>query len=213
MIEKHIVNIGFPRTGTTWLWKCAGFEPKFDKENNILTNSLDFDRYIDYYKKYQISANFQPSLWCVDKEIIEFVHQYATHITCIVRNPFDFVERYFDWIRKDQDHDVLTQYLVSSGYVNYRGVVDRWASGPARFRVFFFEDLEQNPAIFFKEYMAFCQLPIAETNTIDYTTKVNANPKRKKIKLNFTDDQISVINQEIDRFQLVVDKDLTHWKK
>mgnify|MGYP000595244359 CR=1 FL=1 len=35
MIEKHIVNIGQARAGTTWLWKCANFDPVYDKENKI----------------------------------------------------------------------------------------------------------------------------------------------------------------------------------
>jgi hypothetical protein len=213
MIEKHIVNIGQARAGTTWLWKCANFDPVYDKENKILMKSLDFDQYIKYYNQYQVSANFQTNLWYVDREIIQFVQQHASHITFIVRNPFDFVERYFDWICQGHDYKTLTQYLVLTGYVNYRDIVDRWASGAKKFKIFFFEDLANNPKIFFKEYMAFCQLPIAETDTFNYNTIVNANPKQEKIKLNFTNDQINFVNHEIDRFQSVVDKDLTHWKK
>jgi hypothetical protein len=90
--------------------------------------------------------------------------------------------------------------------------VDRW-SGAAKFQIFFFEDLEQDPAKFLEEYMAFCQLPFAENTLINYNTKVNVNPKQEKIKLNFTDKQIALVNQEIDRFQTVVSRDLAHWKK
>jgi hypothetical protein len=213
MIEKHIVNIGQPRAGTTWLWKCAKFDPELDKENDILMESLDFDQYVRYYKQYQVSANFQTNLWCVDQAIIQFVQQHATHISFIIRNPFDFVERYFDWIYQEQNTDTLTQYLVSSGYVNYYDIVTRWAAGAKKFQIFFFEDLERDPTVFFKEYMAFCQLPIAKIDTFNYNTKVNANPKTEKIKIDFTDDQINFINHEIDRFQQLVDTDLTHWKK
>jgi len=212
MIQKHIVNIGHPRAGTTWLWKCAGFEPRVDKENSILTTSLDFDHYTKYYSQYQVSANFQTNLWCMDTEIIKFVQQQATHITFIVRNPFNFVERYFDWVHRGQDVDTLTKYLLSNGFVNYKDIVDRW-SGAVKFQIFFFEDLEQDPVKFLEEYMAFCQLPVAENTLINYNTKVNVNPKQEKIKLNFTDKQIALVNQEIDRFQTVVSRDLAHWKK
>jgi glycine cleavage system H protein len=75
------------------------------------------------------------------------------------------------------------------------------------------EDLENNPYKFFKQYMEFCQEPIAKNKNIDYNRKINANPKTQKIKLEFSSDQINLINQEIDRFQQVVDRDLTHWKK
>jgi hypothetical protein len=211
MIEKHIVNIGFPRTGTTWLWELAEFEPR-DKENNILTTSLNFSQYIDYYKKYQISANFQTNLWCVDREIIKFVHQHATHISVILRNPFDFIERYVDWIHTDEDIETLTDYIVTSGFVKYCDIVDRWSTTNAKFQIFFFEDLERDPFNFFKEYMNFCQIPIAKNKDIDYTLKVNANKKQNKIKLKFTNNQINFINREIDQFQSIVDKDLRHWK-
>jgi hypothetical protein len=213
MIEKHIVNIGLPRSGTTWLWKCGEFEPKGDKENDILMKSLEFDRYIKYYNQFQVSANFQPNLWCVDREIIQFVQQHATHITFIVRNPFDFVERYFDWIHRDQEVAALVNYILSRKFINYKNIVDRWSTGAAKFQVFFFDDLDQNPSAFFKEYMSFCQLPVVENNMFDYNKQVNANPKQKKIKIDFTDKQILAINSEIDRFQSIVDRDLTRWKK
>jgi hypothetical protein len=213
MIKKHIVNIGHPRNGTTWLWAHAGFEPNDDKENLILNTDLNFDRYVEYYSQYLVSANFQTNLWCVDREIIKFVHQHATHITFIVRNPFDFVERYFDWIYHGQDIATLTEYIISSGYVKYKNIVDRWAIGNAKFKVFFFEDLEHSPVEFLKEYMTFCQLPIEENKFIKYNVKVNANPKQEKIKINFTNTQIDLINQEIDQFQSIANRDLTHWKK
>jgi hypothetical protein len=149
----------------------------------------------------------------VDREIVQFVQQHATHISIIVRNPFDFVERYFDWIHRDQDTATLTQYLVSSGYVNYRDVIARWVVGAKKFQIFFFEDLEHDPETFFQNYMTFCQIPIVETDRFNYHTKVNANTKQEKITIDFTKHQISFINQEIDRFQMMVDRDLSHWKK
>lgn len=213
MIQKHIVNIGYPRSGTSWLWKFAEFEPKFDKENSILTTSLDFDRYVKYYCQHQVSANFQTNLWCIDREIIKFVQQQATHITFIVRNPYDFIERYFDWIHHEQDVVTLTNYLVFSGFVNYKDIVDRWSTGAKKFQIFFFEDLKQNSFRFLEDYMTFCQLPVAENKLIDYNVKINVNPKKERSKLNFTNAQIAFVNQEIDRFQTLVSRDLTHWKK
>ena len=213
MIEKHIVNIGFPRTGTTWLWYSAGFDPDHDKENNILTTDLNFDQYVRYYSQYQISANFNPSLWCVDREIIKFIQQHATHITFIVRNPFNFIERFFDFIHRGEDVAVLTESLVFGGFLNYKDIVDRWTDSNTKFKILFFEDLEHDPTKFFQEYMDFCQIPIAKNKIINYNVKVNANLKQEKIRLNFTSDQTKFINQEIDRFQTLVDRDLTHWKK
>lgn len=213
MIEKHIVNIGLPKTGTTWLWAHGLFTPYFDKENTILTDELDFDRYVKYYSRFRDSANFQTNLWCVDREIIKFVQQHATHITMIVRNPYSFIESYFDWIHVDQSADQLTNFIVDSGFVQYRDIVERWHTNDHRFKIFFFDDLEQDPFDFFQDYMQFCQMPVVKNNNINYNTKINPNRREQKTKLKFTDQQVNFINQEIDRFQSVVDRDLTHWKK
>ena len=63
--------------------------------------------------------------------------------------------------------------------------------------------------------MDFCNepIPIAKMSDIDYTIKINANPKFKKSKIEFTTAQIKYINNEIDRFQMLVNKNLSHWKR
>ena len=213
MIEKHIVNIGYPRCGTSWLWRCAKFEPVHDKENKILMTDLNFDRYQAHYNQYQVSANFQTNLWHVDREIISFVHQHASHISIILRNPYNFSERYFDWIHRPQNQSDLVNYIVSAGFLNYYDVVTRWMPGARKFKIFFFEDLESSPQQFFEDYMSFCELPIANSQHINYNTKINANPKLKKTTIEFTENQILFINQEIDKFQQLVDRNLSHWKK
>lgn len=214
MIDRHIVNIGYPRSGTSWLWNCSGFAPRHDKENTLLMDDLNFDQYVKYYSQYRISANFQPNLWHVDTEIIKFVQQHASHITLIVRNPFDFVERYIDFINPDQvPTETLMNYVIYSGSIKYRDVATRWGSSAKKFQIFYFDDLEKNPFRFLTEYMAFCQIPVVKNPNIDYNLKFNANPKKEKIKINFTKDQIDFINHEIDLFQSVVDRNLTQWKK
>lgn len=214
MIEKHIVNIGYPRSGTSWLWYHADFEPKQDKENQILMTTLDFKRYVDYYSQYKISANFQTNLLVVDTEIIKFVQAHATHISLIVRNPYDFVERYYDWISANSPTDP-TDFIVYQGLLNYHDIFQRWKPGSQKFGLFFFEDLELDPDGFYKNYMYFCNepIPIAKMSNIDYTIKINANPKFKKSKIEFTTAQIKYINNEIDRFQMLINKNLSHWKR
>lgn len=213
MIDQHIVNIGFPKTGTDWLWSHAGFGPLSAKENRILMQELDFDKYIKHYSQYRVSANFQTNLWHVDREIINFVHQHATHITIILRNPFDFVQSYFDWIYVGQEPQSLLNHIVYSGFMQYRDIVDRWNTNDNRFQMFFFDDLENNPFKFFQDYMAFCQIPVEQNKNINYNVKINANRKTTKAKLKFSADQVNFINNQVDRFQPLVNRDLTHWKR
>jgi hypothetical protein len=219
MIEKHIVNIGHMRCGTTWLWVRAGFDSTSTekninyalKENNLLMTDLDFDKYTKFYRQFKISANFNPNLWKIDRELIKFVQQHASHITFIVRNPFNFIERVVDYIIDEQELTELTNFVIHSGFIKYYDIVTRWASGSRNFKIFFFEDLESNPVQFLRDYMSFCELPIPGTQHIEYYKKINAISKPNKISLSFTTDQIDNINQEICKFQKVVDRDLSHW--
>jgi hypothetical protein len=211
MIDKHIVNIGHPRCGTSWLWTHAQFEPRHDKENNLLMTTLNFDQYVKYYSQFGVSANFQPNLWQIDRELIDFVQQHASHITFIVRNPYNFVERYFDWIVTQQNCAELTNYIIEAGFLKYYDTVHRWAPGSTNFKIFFFEDLESNPKQFFHNYMSFCELPITNNQNINYNKKINANKKIEKTTLVYTSEQINYINQEINKFQQLVDRDLSHW--
>ena len=213
LIKKHIVNIGYPRCGTSWLWTHMDVEPKNDKENRLLTTDLDFDQYITYYNQFDVSANFQTNLWCVDREIIHFVQTHASHITLVVRNPYDFIERYYDWIDGELNPKEVLNFITTAGYVKYHDVVQRWKPNSKNFKIFFFEDLESNPSQFFQNYMSFCELPIAKNQNINYNKKINVNPKFKKTSLEFTNIQINYINQEIYKFQQLVDKDLSHWTR
>lgn len=217
MRQKHIVNIGMPRCGTSWLWDYSKFEPKQDKENLILTTVLDFDRYISYYNQFDVSANFNTNLYQVDQEIISFLQKNSTHISFIIRNPFDFVERYYDWIhRAGQDPKNTIDYIVNSGHLRYTDIVSRWTQslpGSVKFKVFLFEDLAKDSKKFFYNYMDFCNIPVAQNTTINYNIKINQNRNVTQTKINFLQHDIESINQEIDRFQQKIGCDLTHWKK
>lgn len=217
MRQKHIVNIGMPRCGTTWLWHHSNFQPKQDKENSILTTVLDFERYTSYYKQFDVSANFNPNLWMVDREIINFLQKNSTHISFIVRNPFDFVERYYDWIHQvGHDPKTTTDYIVNNGYLRYTDIVARWTQSlpeGVRFKVFLFEDLTRDSEKFFYNYMDFCDIPVAQNANINYNIQINQNKKVAQTKIKFLQHDIELINQEIDQFQQSIGRDLTHWKK
>lgn len=213
MIHKHIVNIGYPRCGTSWLWTHAGFQPTQDKENQILMTSLNFKHYLNYFGQFDVSANFQPNLWYVDREIIKFVQQHATHISIIVRNPYNFVERFYDWIHRTQLQADLVNYIINSGYVRYCDVINRWRSDTVKFKIFLFDDLQSDPQTFLQNYLTFCALPAKTDHKSDLYKPINANPKQIRTTLKFTAAQINVVNQEIDKFQQLVDRDLSHWKK
>jgi len=215
MIEKHIVNIGYPRCGTSWLWAHANFSRSLQKEY-ALHDTLNFAQYLSDFGMYQVSANFQTNLYYVDTEIIDFVSQHATHTTVILRDPYSFVERYVDWISTSiQDVPRLTNFVIYSGMSNYYDIIQRWLPRSRKFGIFYFEDLAQDPRKFFLDYMEFCELDlqVAKSSYTDYNQRINRNPKSSKLLIDFTDDQILYLNTQIDKFQALAHKNLSHWKK
>ena len=111
MKNKHIVNVGLPRCATTWVWHNILHHLDSDldiynKENPLLLNG-NYSQYKDFYNQYTVSANFNPNLWHIDTDLIRYIDQYATHISIIFRNPYEFIERYCDWIKvPDPEQDV-----------------------------------------------------------------------------------------------------------
>lgn len=215
--KLHIVNIGLPRCGTTWLWRHANFGPYKDKENRILLKSPDFDGYKKHYQQYEVSANFNPNLWFLDREIVKFLAGAATHVTVILRNPFDFVERYVDYI-DPQGLDVAgtTDFVIGAGYIKYHAILRRWAdeiADPTRFKIFLFEDLAKDSRKFFVDYMDFCGLTERVQPNVDYSQKINYNINAKKLKIDFSAGQIQTINQQITLFKSWIDQDISHWTR
>lgn len=187
--------------------------PTYIKENTILFDSQDFYSYKNYYQQHDVSLNFQTKLWMVDQELIKFLHNYATHISIMLRNPYDFIERYFDWLSHDFAHDEFVEWTITMQIVNYQKMVSRWmtpAPATTKCKIFYFDDLRQEPELFFLDYLSFCDL--APVINSDLKTVVNANTKPQKTKINFSKQHIATINNWIDTFSDYIQQDMSDWK-
>ena len=71
MKSKHILNIGYPKCGTSWCWHVLQQQPWFsaprEKENQDLMKGISVNNYFDSFRDYDITANFTPSNFAVDR--------------------------------------------------------------------------------------------------------------------------------------------------
>ena len=230
MKQKHIINVGFPKCGTTWLWNQVYAHPSVAnislKENNAFLDNVDIEQYKSYYGNNAVTANFHVMHWVIDQELIQKLDTCASHVSIILRNPYDFIERWKDWLEavnqglthhsthfynvKFSDSEFI-DWCLASNIVQYKKIVSRWERNlaMAKFKVFFYEDLQNNPDTFLSRYFNFCGL---ENVSIPGSNEpVNMNPRTVRRTLEFNDQQKNLINNEIQKFQQTTGRDLTGW--
>lgn len=214
----HIMNIGHPRCGTTWLWRNLKKHPYmadvvYEKENQILHQAYNMQNYIDFYSRFNYSANFNPNSYMIDRNLISFLSPYLSHVTWVVRNPYDFIQRYYDYIGSNTTHTEFIDWALEFRIIDYHLIWQRWndrLDKKSKIKVFFFDDLKNRPEWFLTEYFTFCDLPV----TLDeqFATPRNVSTKTTQTIIDFTDYQ-SRINQKIELFMKQIDVDLTGWLK
>jgi len=126
MKKIHYQNVGFPRTGTTWLWRSLIDNPavfkvdnfslrlktrKFaldNKENSWQEDNVeklidDPSEYINIYSKYDVSMNFRPFTFMISDAAIEKIAEYTTHASIIIRNPYEVLDSFYNMQHLFQD--------------------------------------------------------------------------------------------------------------
>lgn len=217
----HIINVGYPKSGTTWLWSALADQPWFsaprEKENRDLTLGIKtIERYIDDYRMYNITANFDTSMFAIDRFVIRQLQQISNVTTSIIlRNPFEIYWSQYNFlpgIEFRYSYDEYTNNLYDQGWFNRTDLIlDRWQDvfSSDRFNVFFYDDLKSNPGTFFANYCKRLNLPLSQLgihHRINQTTYKNNNAI-------LSNNTIKLINIDIDRLQAKIDRDITHWKQ
>jgi hypothetical protein len=124
MKKVHYQNIGYPRTGTTYLYHSlinnkeifsqTNSKNKFDKlRNKSITSEMSFkenpwqeqnedlmlvdcSQYISIYEKYDISVNFRPWTFKLSEKHIDKLAEYTSHASLTLRNPYEVLNSNFN---------------------------------------------------------------------------------------------------------------------
>lgn len=217
MKQKHILNIGMAKCGTTWLWEQLEQHPDvcltgLQKEPSYFLENIDFDSYKRLYKKFDVSANFHVSTWQIDQCLIQQRDQVATHTTIIFSDPYLFVERFYNWLPKEMEISDFVDMCISSRHICYSEIANRWTKNLAnsKFKILVYDDLVNDPAKFLSEYFNFCGL--RDVAIPGFEKIINANP-RSKVSVKFSNRQIKLINAEIKKFEELTERKFSHWMR
>lgn len=216
---NHIINIGYPKCGTTWCWEILTQQNWFsyprEKENNdLLFGIKTVDQYILDYNNYNISANFCPNMFGIDRYLICLLHEISTlSVSIILRNPFELYWSLYNFLDpKNITFLEHTENWHSQGWWNQTDLIlARWMEifPSDRFKIFFYEDLQSNPTLFFENYCDQMHLP---EPIILNSKKVNAT-RYKHTNSEISTNLVDAINWDIDRLQTIVSRDISHWKR
>jgi Sulfotransferase domain len=220
MKKIHYCNIGYPKTGTTWLYENLCQHPEIDhdyiKENYFLLEPfLDLENYVMPYEQKEISLNFNTHQWRMHPKLINYLDQYATHVSLVIRNPFIWLDSYYNFcINKGMYPDNLSthdffQQCTKFKFFDYISTIKKWRKHlyKNKLHIFFYDDLCVDPHKFYIKILDMLCLPHQEPNlnkilVTDHT-----------IKHQFSYEQIQKLNQHITELEEFEDIDLTHWKR
>lgn len=217
MKKLHVLNIGYPKTSTTWLWHML-------TENNIMAlhpykenHKLIFGQSIDEYKKEysyaDITGNSCTAMLAIDRYVIKQLFEIDTvRASLIIRNPFEMLWSYYNWAGITiEDFETHCYNLYDQGWLLQPSkIVTRWKTifGEERFKLFFYDDCLHDSENFFKNYCNQMTIPLGEYQILRATNRTNYSTTMPKL----SKDLVKLINHEIELLELTVDKNLSAWK-
>lgn len=162
MKKIHLLNIGYPKCGTTWLWsnlvRTNSIANFMIKENNCLITGTPVSQYCQQYDQYTegVTANFSVTNITLDQYVIEQLSQHPQIVVSIIlREPIQLLWSLYNFT-KVQDIDF-------NGYC-YRMYDGKWFAQPSvivkrwrkffgnRFNIFWYDDLKTDNLKFFHNY-------------------------------------------------------------
>lgn len=228
MKNKHILNVGYPKSGTSWCWSMLEQQSWFSippyipehaligsKENYALLLGEAVDDYIKRYNNWDITGNFCPAMMSIDRMVIaQLAEVESIAASIILRNPYEVHWSLYNFLPGEQKltFDAATAQLIAQGYFDRMHlIVQRWQQifTKERFKVFYYDDLCADSKKFFANFCLELDLPVPKILDIapDNVTKYT------QLDCKLSNQTIATINKNIDDLEKVVERDLSSWKK
>ena len=217
----HYINLGTAKAGTSAIFNTLCQHPKIDhpvsrrdKENYGYSHfRWSLEKYVDYYKNYNVSMNFNTSQWGMESKQIKEFETVFTHASMVFRNPYDFIESQYNFLpgaKKRHNPEQFVDMLLETNSLEYAKTAKRWTSLSQRpFLILFHEDLTSRPDLFYNRITNF--IGIGAYN-FDTSRRVNVTQGQKTLILPTTK-QINIINSLIDQFEDFSQRLLSHRKR
>lgn len=221
MKKIHYKNIGFPKTGTNWLWKQLMNHPEVDgKLNDIFKEHRgnNLESYCKIYKKYNTTVNldvytYNTSLTPINHHLApNNIHEYTTHITMFLRSPYEVLNSMYNMEKnrninfKISEKEFISKFFTT--YSDFNKIFNDWDSCKIPVQYFFYEDLKNNPETFLYGICDYLGLK-HHYKDVGITFKTDI-----KVPLVFDNTEIiDYINRGISLVEERFKRDLSHWKK
>jgi len=226
MKKKHLLNIGYPKCSTTWLWDVITSQEWFSPEHNVhkenfeLLQHGDIQRYYETYQQFDISANFATAMFAIDRYLIkQLADNPQIQVSIIVRNLFElnfslynFLTTYNKISSIDYQDNLDNLFEQGSWWKSPATIIQRWMEffDSTRFKVFLYDDIKESNNEFLKNYCLQMDLPPVKEHEYPAINLTRYNPNAGNI---LRDHQIEIINEEIEKLEFLLEKDLSHWKQ
>jgi hypothetical protein len=218
MQSKHILNIGYPKCATTWLWDQLAaqswFSPDQEKENYDLIRGVSVNQYTQNYSTSKITGNFCPANHALDRYIINQLSDNKNIVASIIfRNPFDLYWSLYNFLNNDSNitYSNYVRRLVDQQWFNqFYKIIDRWQTyfSHDQFFIFSYDNIVVDQEKFL---IYFCNL--LELPNIEIFNKNKSNITDYRYSNNLLDDDLIVkINNDIELLGPRVPFSTTHWK-
>jgi hypothetical protein len=220
MKKIHYRNLGYPKSGTTWLYAQLRYHPQVDAKlqdyyKEFTAKSLD--EYKSLYQDYNISANCNPRVFTDLKAETHHEHptrinEYTTHLTVCFRNVYDVLNSLFNMKKNMDPNFKMTEdnfiHSQSEFYKNNKKIFEYWNECKIPIKFMFYDDLVNDPKKYFYDV---CDYIGIKRSYKDIGIKFKTDVKHplafdNKDIINYINDSISVIEEYTKR-------NLSHWKK
>lgn len=221
MRNVHYRNIGFPKTGTNWLWMQLMSHPEVDGKLDLIFKeyrTVNPSAYKNLYDNFNVSVNLDTHLFSEVGDNYFYnasrLHEHTTHISMTFRNPYEVLNSMFNMEKNRNPNFSLTSSDFTSlkegkMYVDMDSFFSCWEQCKLSIRYQFYDDLVDDPKRYFEDLCQFLGL------TPRYDSKIGIKFKTQKNEpLLFENSEIiQYINSQISLIEEKTNRDLSHWKK
>jgi hypothetical protein len=228
MKKIHYRNIGFPKSGTSWLWMHLMKHPEIDGRLSLPFKEYrgkTLSEYKAVYQKYNISVNLDTAIFSNSFDDDYFatpknIDSHTTHITCSLRNPYDVLNSMYNMGKNNvpnftgtQDSFTNIESITLHTYTNFEKLFDDWDRCPIKVKYMFYDDLVDDPKKYIIDICEYLGLTPYYNNKYQGTDGWRFSTKKTEPLVFDNAETIEYINTGISVIEKRLNRDLSHWKK
>lgn len=229
-MKKHFEYIGYPRSGSTYLYSLlrnhSYFSESFKKlrkENSMLIDGCAFSEYKKIYDDYQYSLNVCTFTKLLNSSQLRELNEYTDKFFMLIRNPYDYITSMIKYLKLE---NYPTDFSLNNT-LDYVRMIDRIKQNINKpLEIIIFDDLINDTEFVLKKLLDFLELPyeflikgdelINSSNSFVYSsnTKSSIETDGARILNNpLSIHQKEIINQNIDNLSCYLNRDFSSWKR